>query len=378
MEGINSTSFFTRYDVSNETVFYSLFYIILGLYGFLVPSLFIAKKKINILSSNSGDLNIRIKPFENLSLILSPVVVIGIIFKIKFILEFGYIAYHQGLEKIPYNSVFEIVSGLYLITIVARVFQYKSTHKPSFWIHFTILSLALLADGRRGPFLLFFINSIYHLQKHVAILNLKKIFLIGFTLIFSVIGIGNLRYNKVIENISLVDFLFGQGISLQTIFYSIEYDEMISYSPLNLFDSIIRLIKVLFNKIVGNYQNLTLDALISENKIYSSYLSSIVNYDLFESGFGMGGSYIAELYSAGGGIAILLGSFLMGTLFIYLLRIQSKTTYLHTKILTFILISSILYLPRDNMLDLFTENLIAILLIGIMRIMSLLKFKLSS
>ena len=252
----------------------------------------------------------------------------------------------------------------------------EQLNKKIFWFHFIILLVVLASDGRRGPAMVLFFITIYFLQGHyIKNINLRSLLTIGSFIILILIFIGNYRFKNRGIDFSFISFFHAQGVSIQSIFYSIEYNSALNYNLIDLFGGTFRQLNVLLNKIIFYNQDLGLDSLVGNNKIYSAYLSSKVNNEMYYSGFGIGGSFIGELYTVGKETAQIIGSTIMGFIYAKLIKLQASNVSIFKKSIALIFIGSILYIPRDNMLDFLAENIYSILIVGLIGILIRLKIR---
>lgn len=359
---IRITAFFTDYSVSNKTLKIALWSINASLFCFLIPSMF--GKIVRGYQTVNID-NKKINFFYVLSNLTLPFIITYIYLKIRFIIDYGYIAYHKAEEKIYFSQFFELITISYYISILVLLFCYKRINKKVFWIHYIALSTVLISDGRRGPALIFILLSLMVFQYYKRKINLIKLSMLGITTITIISVVGIFRYAGKEFEFSIVDLFYAQGVTIQPIFYSIEYAEVMDYSPTNLLDATLRGLRVLFNKIFLIEQNLDLNALVSDYKIYSSYLSSTVNNELYQSGFGTGGTFIGELYSTRKELGVIIGSLSLGYVYHKISNWHNKTSFLYSKIISFLFIGSIIYVPRDNMFDFLAENIFALIILTI-------------
>ena len=96
---------------------------------------------------------------------------------------------------------------------------------------------------------------------------------------------------------------------------------------------------------------------------------------MYYSGFGIGGSFIGELYTVGKETAQIIGATIMGFIYAKLIKLQASNVSIFKKSIALIFIGSILYIPRDNMLDFLAENVYSILIVGLIGILIRLKIR---
>ena len=89
-------------------------------------------------------------------------------------------------------------------------------------------------------------------------------------------------------------------------------------------------------------------------------MTAVVDYDAFLAGEGLGASYITELYSLGNSkFSVFLGMFFLGILILYF-EINKNIPII--KYLSYLILSTILFLPRGEMFELFYEFIFLIII----------------
>lgn len=372
---IAQTNFFTSHKSSLETIRIALTNINLATFFFFLPSAFTSTTFRHKTITNKLSIK-TIKKLQKFVLWISPLILFVIYLKLKFLFEKGYLAIFLGDEKIIFSGFFELVTNLYYLIFIFQLLHLEQLNKKIFWFHFIILLVVLASDGRRGPAMVLFFITIYFLQGHyIKNINLRSLLTIGSFIILILIFIGNYRFKNRGIDFSFISFFHAQGVSIQSIFYSIEYNSALNYNLIDLFGGTFRQLNVLLNKIIFYNQDLGLDSLVGNNKIYSAYLSSKVNNEMYYSGFGIGGSFIGELYTVGKETAQIIGSTIMGFIYAKLIKLQASNVSIFKKSIALIFIGSILYIPRDNMLDFLAENIYSILIVGLIGILIRLKIR---
>ena len=232
-----------------------------------------------------------------------------------------------------------------------------------YWLFTILLIFVLLADGKRGPGITFLIVSLWYYLLYKRInFNLIRVLGGAIILFLVLIIIGTFRYKggKEIESYSILDFIYKQGVSVQVVSYSIKYSDKIDYSLFDLiFGKIYKISNVMIMKITGNNPDLSLFSRAHKYKIFSSYISSIVNPDLYIKGFGIGGSYIAQLFSVGKEFGQIIVGFLLGIGYSFLDKLIYSRNRIVIGIVLFLL-PSIIYIARDNMFDFIIDSIISI------------------
>lgn len=370
---IRLTNFFTNYKVSYQTIQITLTNINLAMYFFFLPSVF---TKINLTNNGKaqGISKKNIQIWQKLSMLITPIIILIIYLKIKFLLENGYLAFHMGEEKILFSAFFELLIIFYYLMFIFQLFHLRKLNINIFWLHFITLTVVLASDGRRGPAMIQVLLTIYFLQDYYQKnISIRKLMIIGSFLATLLIFVGSLRFRNRGFDFSFVGFFYAQGISIQSIFYSIDYERTLNYKTIDLFSATFRSLKVITDKIIFYDKNFNLNSMIEDYKIYSTYLSSKVNSDMYYSGFGIGGSYIGELYAVGKEKAQIIGSFIMGLIYTKLVTLQHSNIRIEKKAIALIFIGSIVYIPRDNMLDFLAENVFEIIIAGFIGVLIRIK-----
>lgn len=215
------------------------------------------------------------------------------------------------------------------------------------------------ANGQRGPGALLFIFVCfiyYHRNKSKIKINPIKI---GYTIvlfIFILSFVGWLRSDR--DNnyeFSILNFIWSRGASLLVLVESIRWESIIDYDFLDLFGQIYYFVDYYCLKLLGESFPVSFLDLPIYYKFYSGYISYISNSTMYDMGFGIGGSYVAELFSVGKECAQFVGGICVGLLvnifYFYFLNSRGFAKFYSFHILPFLL-----YIPRDNMLDFILQD----------------------
>ena len=272
------------------------------------------------------------------------------------ILNSGYIAAFKEGSKVSELLLFITRVVAFIATSLTLYLKKKRSH--IFIIGICTL-VFLLSDGRRGPGLCYAIGlSFLYLKTFKVKIRFWQLTVFSITILYLAIYVGNLRYaSNSASNLVLMDFFYGQGISIQNIGYAIKLNDSLSYSIIDIFNPVAKFIYDSFTSLglLGSDFGGQSD-IVESFKVYSLYLSSIVNPRLFGNGFGMGGCYLAELYSAGGIIAIFMFNFLLSRFIGFFLKKSDNIVAFRITLLPFI--ANVIYLPRNNIGSLLLEMLI--------------------
>ena len=219
-----------------------------------------------------------------------------------------------------------------------------------------------LLQGRRALFMTTILFWIWYIIKYFKIKKLKKIYQ-GAAGIFCLAAIVFLYYveairgNKKFNSLSVLDilknFFLSTGGSDSVIANTIINENLLNENGfLFLFNPIIYnpITNVIFGKLginhgiehINNFYN------------YSHWISYTTNSELYFLGYGMGSSYLAELYIAGGILGVTIVSYIIG----YVIRqlddftFNKKNFFISFK---FILVYSIFTLPRSGLFEWFSK-----------------------
>tara|TARA_B110001452_G_scaffold181741_1_gene152615 strand:- start:4913 stop:6304 length:1392 start_codon:yes stop_codon:yes gene_type:complete len=358
----NETKFFTSYTFEIDVIFRTLINVQLALVSFVIGSIFYLQQK-PVKDRQPVDTTDNQLYFVGLfgMILLTPFLLMYIYETVSFIHKYGYLAIHQGARinnQTFYKLIIMVSMASYIIFISSR-----PKNGVYYWLFTILLIFVLLADGKRGPGITFLIVSLWYYLLYKRInFNLIRVLGGAIILFLVLIIIGTFRYKggKEIESYSILDFIYKQGVSVQVVSYSIKYSDKIDYSLFDLiFGKIYKISNVMIMKITGNNPDLSLFSRAHKYKIFSSYISSIVNPDLYIKGFGIGGSYIAQLFSVGKEFGQIIVGFLLGIGYSFLDKLIYSRNRIVIGIVLFLL-PSIIYIARDNMFDFIIDSIISI------------------
>jgi len=359
LESISQTVFFSNYNFSTATIFRSCVNIYIAIFSFVISSLYFLNKKGWDFNSEKNVMSYKYYKIGRMMLLMClPFLLLYMFTVFNFINTHGYIAFHLGEEKIPYSSFFKIVISLAILGFSFFAIS-NPVSKSTYWLFTVLLMISLISDGRRGPGLTFGIVSFWYYCYYRKIeIKLLKLVLIGVSVIGLAVVVGGLRFNKELNQMdfSLIDFIYGQGISFQVIGYTIEEIKQIDYTFLDLFNNVTRTVNVMVHKIIGGEIDLGLKAKAKDDKLFSSYISYVVNSETYLSGFGIGGSYVAQFFAVGREYAQLLLGLVFGFFYTKIIfLVKSRSPY--KKAFVIISLPSLIYIPRDNVMDFITDFL---------------------
>lgn len=301
-----------------------------------------------------------------------PIAIYSTYVKLFLVLNDGYLSLFkdnkntEGLIVLICNMVFTF--SFYLI-ISSR----PPIGKLKVYAIFYYLTLLLtLLTGQRGFALCqivivsYAIISLYNIK-----VNFFRIFIFFVGIMFLAIFIEANRSNSdfILNSDIFVLFIYGQGISLQVLGYSIEYQNILNYNFLNLFAEFRSVAESIYYRLIGEKSIITRSAYLSMKEFghLGLKLSYTLNRDKFFLGQGIGSSYLAELYLVGGKSLVLIGGVLLG----YIIEFLNFKMLKNRKYLLLILMfgSSLIFLPRDSLFAFFSTNIIVILLYILLKVL---------
>ncbi len=302
-------------------------------------------------------------PFLNklstaLFLVATPGTFTKYIIELKFILSRGYLAVYDGsFDDISY-PVWTAGSGTLMETAYCLFLASRPSKKKFFIISsiFFVLKLAdVMKGGRSRLFLpvIFLVWYYYSFLKPNSSVSLKKILLFGLGGIFFAQVMVQFRMGNsiILDNMGdLVTIFFAQqGVSLLVLGYMVYYEPLfinhgapyILY-PLVLWDS--------FNGQTVDYAQNTLSL--------GHKLSYFLSPEAYLDGEGIGSSHLAEFWDLG-----WLGALSMCLLLGYGIRYFEKAVRRSRTVmyLSFILVPTIVYMPRASFFPSLKQILVALL-----------------
>ncbi|GAB1482746.1 hypothetical protein MASR2M78_15620 [Treponema sp.] len=209
---------------------------------------------------------------------------------------------------------------------------------------FIYFLITILSGGRSDAYtfiiMLFYFYNTYYKNKF----NPLVIFILIFFLILLSQIIESFRQN--IFSFTFINvfnnFLWQQGSSLNLIQYSIEYKNRLIDGSFNLFASYIE--PFTSHIINNNYTLLT-------SKRLANKLSFLVNPDMAIRGYGLGLSFIAEIFLSLNYLGLVLFSFLLSKLLIIFNYFSDK--YRLVLIINLFILPLIFFLPRSEIFFIF-------------------------
>ena len=275
----------------------------------------------------------------------------------------GYLALYLENPNSGMERVIEFISyKLYLVGVsfyISSNLNKKDFLKLSF---FTLpITIVYLISGKRNEFGITILFLMWYWFSFIRLhdVSLKKLMLFGLLIFIPV----SLLFQKVNDSrangsqndssiiISISSFFAQQGVSGIVLPYYIEYNNKLSKDYPYILSPIID------RGARGGGQSLDL---LRNTNYLGHELTAVVDYDAFLAGEGLGASYITELYSLGNSkFSVFLGMFLLGILILYF-EINKNIPII--KYLSYLILSTILFLPRGEMFELFYEFIFLIII----------------
>ena len=280
-----------------------------------------------------------------------------------------YVAYisFTFIMLLSYSEVFTdgiavnaYLRGLSYLPVFVCLIKLKERRK--FWIIPMVLWAILhMATGQRGPGLLLLIFLFYYCIKlNIVKITLSKIVIGALVGIFLSIAVGNIRNGEEglkttgVEN-PVMDFLWEEGSSIIVLQTSIQDYKKIDYHFTDLFANVTSLFFHYFPFLKDKKDSDDhMTSQVIDYKYWSAYISYKTDPNIYFSGGGMGGNYIGQVYSVGREFMVILVSILVG---MFLVILENKLLYgsVIMSYIAFSVFQSIIYIPRDNLLDFITD-----------------------
>lgn len=275
----------------------------------------------------------------------------------------GYLALYLENPNSGVERIIEFIS--YKLYLVGVSFYISSNLNKKDFLKLSLFTLPIaivyLISGKRNEFGITILFLMWYWFSFIKLhdVSLKKLMLFGL-LIFIPLSLlfqkvndsrtnGSQYESSIITSIS--SFFAQQGVSGIVLPYYIEYNNKLSKDYPYILSPIID------RGARGGGQSLDL---LRNTNYLGHELTAVVDYDAFLAGEGLGASYITELYSLGNSkISVFLGMFLLGILILYF-EINKNTPIL--KYLSYLILSTILFLPRGEMFELFYEFIFLIII----------------
>lgn len=273
----------------------------------------------------------------------------------------GYLANFTG-DIVVNRNIFEWFLSSFIIIIIFYYLSNPYLGSLRFGIILLILYVILtLTTGRRGPALLLLVFSLFYLYllKRIHISYLSLLLFFAFIVILSTYisawRTDNTSLFSVNNLLIFPEFIWARGISMHVLSMTIKFENNIDYSFVDIFGNIWYIIDYYINKFSDIPEKYGMYSLAVDYKIYGPYISYIVDPTLFDMGYGLGGSYIAQFYAIGKETAQFFGGLIAGIIYSFLYsKLLSKK--FEIRFVAFYMLSQLIYIPRHNFLDFLTAE----------------------
>lgn len=264
------------------------------------------------------------------------------------------VAYGYGTGNFIVAQAFE--SPLHYFANFLLLFYYlflsSRPNKKEFYI-VTVLQVLILIislfGGERGTFALnIAVILVYHTM-FIKKINWKKIMALGISMLFVFEIINDTRETTDYSGLNLSpsemvrEFFIHQGVSLTVLGYADQFKDDGS-----CLDVLYPFVNFLGDHLIDDYRTE-----YKPNIDFAHKISKEANSRLYYGGHGAGTSYIAELYSAGGYIGIIIGSIFIGLLMVIM---KKYTNTLYGCFIYLIFLKSLFWMPRGPYFNWFTEG----------------------
>lgn len=288
---------------------------------------------------------------------------IGVSFKLYYsyqvfqaMLTYGYLQLFLEGYEIDRNLLMMFLESFYEIAVFLIISKNGRLNmiEIGLVVFYTVLSLA---TGQRGFAMLSVVFILFYSYKLRRVkLKLSSIILIGLLLVSISEVVSAIRGGKEMDIVSMADtmlgFFYGQAISITVLVATIDYDKYIDFSFLDLFGHIRYLLDYYWNILAlqsfSHVDNLALQANVY--KWYGQYISCLTNPRMFYNGYGLGSSYVGQMYAVGKETMQVLGGVFVGFLveFIYS---ALHSSHLLKRFWAFHALTIVIFLPRANLFE---------------------------
>lgn len=266
----------------------------------------------------------------------------------SFIESNSYVGIYQDKVNLPMG--YDFLSYLFYCSFFLICAFYDKFRVNKLFLLISILIAAFSAmKGSRGEFITFLLTvfCIYYNERRVSNIKLiLKMFLI-FIAVFTISEFVSMwrsggSFIALIEGDNpLIQFIYGMGVSYIAIYQSVKISLI---SGVFDFHYLISQILITISSVLGIQVYLP-------GISYSHLASKTANPQLYQQGFGLGGSYLGESFLAMG----LIGCFIIPFMVLFLINKLERFTK-HNKIFYFLYYSSlpsVLFIPRETLLYFF-------------------------
>ncbi|MFS1931117.1 O-antigen polysaccharide polymerase Wzy [Vibrio cyclitrophicus] len=219
--------------------------------------------------------------------------------------------------------------------------------------------------GKRGPVLTQLLVLLWFFTYHYGTrISIKKLLIYAFIMILGSQMALNFRTsgNKETPNI-LLSFFHQQGVSVQLLGYAERYevDKYNDFSVFDLFRPIYQNIDMFYHKISGVNYNFSPSERMERYNNYSMIIANSTDSSKFDSGFGLGGSYLTESKLLLGFFGLIIVNIILGYILSRVEYLSGRSNYIYG--IFFLILPDIIYLPRSYLFEFANTQMRPVLLL---------------
>jgi hypothetical protein len=361
LDSFPKTSFFSSYVYSDIVVLKILEILLLSLsflnLGFILNS----KNSISLRPQFQSSRLLKAASILFLILGFFPVV-FKLISIVLVVFNHGYLVLFTSPELVDQPVIISIFSTFFSIGFI--LFHLSGGGKGSLVINSIFISLIIfeLLVGKRGTVitqllvLMWFFAVVY--RNFFSIKSLVLIAIIIITLSQLV-----LMFRGGASLLLLQSFLHQQGVSVQVLGYVVDRNisERYVFKSTDVFRPVVQRVDRFTYKITGETYSLNPVERMNKYNNYSMVIANDVDSNKFQLGFGIGGSYLAELYLIWGLWGIVIMNFILG---FFLARFEYIACRSRLSLaISVLILPSIIYLPRGYLLNFLNNSFSHLILI---------------
>jgi|SRR5271157_756694 len=251
----------------------------------------------------------------------------------------GYLAIYTDSSAVL-SSAGSLVRGWSLIAYDAFIIVFVVERRRSRLIIVTLLFLAIstleLLVGLRGKFFVFLI-TLWFLRnlKTNGKFPLSSLLLLGGVLSLVGMFIAGFRENTTVQSLNPMEFLTGQGISMQVTEAAVEFEANFSRHANSY----------LWNDLKLGFAS---GPNFSQGQLLSNDLSPFLNARSYRVGLGTASSYLAEAYLWAGVLGVIMASLCIGVVLRWLHSLGATPV---GAVVLGLVMPTMIYLPRCGLLE---------------------------
>ncbi|ADC88775.1 hypothetical protein Thal_0139 [Thermocrinis albus DSM 14484] len=290
--------------------------------------------------NNNGFLK---KLFLAIFLIALPFYIYKIFIYFFYFLQGGYMAFYQSTEYLEKAGFITRAISYFAYIGLLGYFLQEQNRKYIFTVLFIwlFMTLPVLLSGFRGQFFTFWLTIfLFYKKRFDKRLKLREIFIVF--IIVSVLSLIVSYYREagtlgfLLPKNPVLEFLKQQGVSFFVTAMAVEFSDEFSGKILKY------LLWEPLGAIYSQYSSLP-------DRAFATDLMIKINYQGYLMGYGVGSSYLAEAYLLSGILGTCIVSFFIGFILSKLWNMFDSVN-IYGKILVFVAVQGIIYLPRDLLL----------------------------